>query len=96
MRRSSEESKPSSRRGSQENVIVYLVEGKPQGCVVVSTSCGADFSDLNQSELDASAIVKPDDGDVRSVNPTGALSVPLPIPLMPLIQNPRRLGTNLQ
>ena len=45
----------------QENVIVHLVKGVPQGRVVVSTSCGADFSEIKQSEFDASAIVKPDD-----------------------------------
>jgi len=45
----------------QENVIVHLVKGGPQGPVIVSTSHDARFSDYRQATFDAAAIVKPGD-----------------------------------
>ncbi len=45
----------------QENVIIHLVKGEPQGSVIVSTSHDAKFLDYQQARFDAVAIVKPDD-----------------------------------
>ena len=45
----------------QENVIIHLVKGEPQGRVIVSTSHDARFTDLERVEFDPSAIVKPGD-----------------------------------
>ena len=45
----------------QENVIIHLIKGEPQGQVIVSTSHDARFQDYRQTTLDASVIVKPDD-----------------------------------
>lgn len=45
----------------QENVIIHLVKGEPQGPVIVSTSHDAKFLDYQQTTFEAAAIVKPDD-----------------------------------
>lgn len=45
----------------QENVIIHLVKGEPQGSVIVSTSRDARFLDYQQAVFDAAAIVKPGD-----------------------------------
>ncbi len=45
----------------QENVILHLVKGEPQGSVIVSTSFDAKFSDYQQIMFDAAVIVKPND-----------------------------------
>lgn len=47
----------------QENVIIHLVKGEPQGTVIVSTSHDANFSDYRQAALAASTIVKPGDAE---------------------------------
>lgn len=45
----------------QENIIIHLVKGEPQGSVIVSTSHDATFLDYQQARFDAVAIVKPGD-----------------------------------
>ncbi len=45
----------------QENVIIHLVKGEPQGSVIVSTSHDAKFLDYRQTAFDAAKIVKPFD-----------------------------------
>ncbi len=45
----------------QENIIIHLVKGEPQGTVIVSTSHDAKFSDYQQTAFDAAVIVKPND-----------------------------------
>ncbi len=45
----------------QENVIIHLVKGEPQGQVIVSTSHDAKFMDYQQTTFNAAVIVKPDD-----------------------------------
>ncbi len=45
----------------QENVIIHLVKGEPQGSVIVSTSHDAKFLDYQQATFDAAVIVKPND-----------------------------------
>jgi adenine-specific DNA-methyltransferase len=45
----------------QENVIIHLVKGEPQGSVIVSTSHDAKFLDYRQTPFDAGLIVKPGD-----------------------------------
>ena len=45
----------------QENIIIHLVKGEPQGAVIVSTSHDARFSDYQQTTFDAAVIVKPND-----------------------------------
>ncbi|TAJ79452.1 MAG: SAM-dependent methyltransferase [Gallionellaceae bacterium] len=47
----------------QENVIIHLVKGEPQGAVIVSTSCGGRFLDCRQAIFNADAIVKPSDAE---------------------------------
>ena len=62
----------------QENVIIHLVKGEPQGIVIVSTSHDAKFSDYQQAAFDAAAIVKPNDIEQFIHIPTasGQTSVP--------------------
>jgi len=45
----------------QENVIIHLVKGEPQGSVIVSTSHDAKFLDYQQTTFDAAVIVKQND-----------------------------------
>jgi len=45
----------------QENVIIHLVKGEPQGSVIVSTSHDARFMDYLHTTFDADVIVKPND-----------------------------------
>lgn len=45
----------------QENIILKLTRGKPQGNVVLSFSHDAEFSDLHQREVEFSLIVHSDD-----------------------------------
>lgn len=47
----------------QENVIIHLVKGEPQGAVIVSTSRDGKFLDYRQAIFDAAAIVKPNDAE---------------------------------
>ena len=45
----------------QENIIIHLIRGEPQGQVTVSTSHDAKFLDYQHTTFDADVIVKPDD-----------------------------------
>ena len=45
----------------QENIIIHLCKGEPQGSVIVSTSHDAKFLDYQQSMFDIADIVKPND-----------------------------------
>ena len=45
----------------QENIIIHLIKGEPQGSVIVSTSHDAKFLDYQQTTFDAAVIVKPND-----------------------------------
>lgn len=45
----------------QENIIIHLVKGEPQGAVVISTSRDGRFSDYREASFDAHSIVKPGD-----------------------------------
>ncbi|MFZ5501950.1 MAG: Eco57I restriction-modification methylase domain-containing protein [Pseudomonadota bacterium] len=45
----------------QENVIIHLVKGEPQGTVIVSTSRDGKFSDYRQTMFESAAIIKPND-----------------------------------
>lgn len=47
----------------QENIIIHLVKGEPQGSVIVSTSCNGRFLDYRQAIFDAATIVKPNDAE---------------------------------
>lgn len=62
----------------QENVIIHLVKGKPQGAVIVSTSHDAGFLDYQQATFDFAAIVKPDDREQFIHIPTAALQTHAP------------------
>lgn len=48
----------------QENVIIRLDRGAPQGDVVVSMSAGIDFEDCPKKAVPFSSVVKPDDEDL--------------------------------
>jgi adenine-specific DNA-methyltransferase len=63
----------------QENVIIHLVKGEPQGSVIVSTSQDATFLDYQQVTFDAARIVKPEDTEQFIHIPTaaGQTSVPM-------------------
>lgn len=54
----------------QENVIIHLVKGQPQGSVIVSRSTDDSFSDLAKSEFSFEQIVKPEDEEVFIHVPT--------------------------
>lgn len=62
----------------QENVIIHLVKGVPQGNVTISTSHDAKFSDYETTEFEHSSIVKPGDPERFIHVPTqdGHTSVP--------------------
>ena len=62
----------------QENVIIHLVKGEPQGSVIVSTSHDAKFLDYQQTKFDAAMIVKPKDMEqfIHIPTATGQTSVP--------------------
>ncbi|MBI5439389.1 MAG: hypothetical protein HY936_10690 [Nitrosomonadales bacterium] len=62
----------------QENIIIHLVKGEPQGAVIVSTSHDAKFSDYQQTAFDAAVIVKPNDAEQFIHIPTaiGQTSIP--------------------
>ncbi len=45
----------------QENIIIHMVKGKPQGPVIISTSHDAKFIDYRQATFDPAVIVKPND-----------------------------------
>ncbi|OGT00660.1 MAG: hypothetical protein A2Y51_07290 [Gallionellales bacterium RIFCSPLOWO2_02_60_31] len=62
----------------QENVIIHLVKGEPQGSVIVSTSHDAKFSDYQQTKFDAAAIVKPTDMEQFIHIPTAAGQTSVP------------------
>lgn len=62
----------------QENVIIHLVKGEPQGSVIVSTSYDAKFSDYQQAIFDAAAIVKPTDTEQFIHIPTAAGQTSVP------------------
>lgn len=48
----------------QENIILKLTRGKPQGNVILSFSHDADFDDLTQREIDFGSIVKQEDHEL--------------------------------
>ena len=48
----------------QENIILKLTRGKPQGNVILSLSHDASFEDLTQKEIDFESIVKQEDHDL--------------------------------
>lgn len=62
----------------QENVIIHLVKGEPQGPVIVSTSRDAKFLDYQQATFDANVIVKPNDIEqfIHIPTATGQTSLP--------------------
>ena len=62
----------------QENVIIHLVKGEPQGSVIVSTSHDAKFLDYQQTAFDAAVIVKPNDIEqfIHIPTATGQTNVP--------------------
>ena len=62
----------------QENVIIHLVKGEPQGSVIVSTSHDAKFLDYQQTTFNAAVIVKPNDVEQFIHIPTaiGQTSIP--------------------
>lgn len=62
----------------QENVIIHLAKGEPQGSVIVSTSHDAKFLDYQQTTFDATAIVKPNDTEqfIRIPTIAGHTSTP--------------------
>lgn len=62
----------------QENVIIHVVKGEPQGSVIVSTSHDAKFSDYQQAIFDAAAIVKPNDTEQFIHIPTAAGQTSIP------------------
>lgn len=63
----------------QENVIIHLIKGEPQGPVTVSTSHDAKFLDYQQTVFAADAIVKPNDVDqfIHIPTTTGQTNTPL-------------------
>lgn len=63
----------------QENVIIHLIKGEPQGCIFVSTSLDAKFQDYQQTTFDAGAIVKPNDVEqfIHIPTTTGQTDTPL-------------------
>ncbi len=62
----------------QENVIIHLVKGEPQGSVIVSTSHDAKFIDCQQATFDAAAIVKPNDIEQFIHIPTATTQTSVP------------------
>ena len=62
----------------QENVIIHLVKGEPQGSVIVSTSHDAKFLDYRQTTFDAAVIVKPNDIEqfIHIPTATGQTNIP--------------------
>lgn len=62
----------------QENIIIHLAKGDPQGRVTVSTSHDASFHDYREISFDASIIVKPDDAERYIHIPTVAEHAALP------------------
>ena len=63
----------------QENVIIHLTKGEPQGPVIVSTSHDAKFLDYQQTMFEAAAIVKTDDAEqfIHIPTTTGQTNAPL-------------------
>ena len=62
----------------QENVIIHLTKGEPQGSVVISTSHDAKFLGLHQTTFDAAAIVKPNDPEQFIHIPTATVQINAP------------------
>lgn len=62
----------------QENVIIHLVKGEPQGPVIVSTSHDAKFLDYQQATFDAAVIVKPGDAEQYIHIPTAVEQTRIP------------------
>ena len=62
----------------QENVIIHLVKGEPQGSVIVSTSHDAKFLDYQQTPFDAAAIVKQGDSEQFIHIPTAYVQTSMP------------------
>ena len=56
----------------QENIIIHLAKGEPQGSVIVSTSRDGKFLDYRQTMFDAAVIVKPNDAEQFIHIPTSA------------------------
>jgi adenine-specific DNA-methyltransferase len=54
----------------QENIILKLTRGKPQGKVLLSFSHDSEFTELQQREVDFSVIVHPDDKELFVRVPT--------------------------
>ena len=61
----------------QENVIVHLVKGAPQGAVTISTSAGAGEEDVRAERVPFAHVVRPDDPDafIRIVSGDPAVAV---------------------
>lgn len=62
----------------QENIIIHLVKGEPQGDVIVSTSRDAKFLDYQQFTFAAAEIVKPEDTEQYIHIPTTAAHTATP------------------
>jgi adenine-specific DNA-methyltransferase len=63
----------------QENVIIHLIKGDPQGLVIVSTSHDAKFANYQQVIFDAAAIVKPNDAEQFIHIPTCSVQTNMPM-----------------
>ena len=63
----------------QENIIIHLVKGEPQGSVIISTSHDAKFLDYWQTTFDPAVIVKPNDMEqfIHIPTATGQTNVPI-------------------
>ena len=62
----------------QENVIIHLIKGEPQGSVIVSTSHDAKFLDYRQTTFDAAMVVKPLDTEQYIHIPTAIEQTSIP------------------
>ena len=60
----------------QENIIIKLTRGKPQGPVTISHSCDSGFDDYREAICDFRAIVKSDDAEKFIHIPVTDASVP--------------------
>jgi hypothetical protein len=60
----------------QENIIIKLTRGKPQGSVTISHSCDSGFDDYREAVCDFRAIVKSDDAEKFIHIPATDASVP--------------------
>jgi adenine-specific DNA-methyltransferase len=73
----------------QENIIIHLIKGEPQGQVIVSTSRDGLFSDYRETVFASSSIIKPNDTDLFIHIPTATEQTSSPIHCTHLLKDIR-------